>query len=142
MGYETILFVQDGDIATITLNRPEVMNCLNSTMRRKIPAALIEASASARVIVLTGAGRGFCAGQDLKDAKGLEDIEFERRRSMNSMRSISARSRPLRRSAGPAPKPIRDGDTIETRGFAGIGLADELAANTAVAVRATPARHN
>jgi 2-(1,2-epoxy-1,2-dihydrophenyl)acetyl-CoA isomerase len=77
MGYETILLAQE-DIATITLNRPKVMNCLNSTMRRKIPAALTEVSASARVIVLTGAGRGFCAGQDLNDAKGLEDIEFDR----------------------------------------------------------------
>ena len=35
MAYETILFAQDGDIATITLNRPEVMNGLNSTMRRE-----------------------------------------------------------------------------------------------------------
>ena len=78
MAYETILLAQDGDIATITLNRPEVMNGLNSTMRREILAALTEASASARVIVLTGAGRAFCAGQDLNDAKGLEGLEFER----------------------------------------------------------------
>jgi 2-(1,2-epoxy-1,2-dihydrophenyl)acetyl-CoA isomerase len=72
MGYETILFdVADG-VATITLNRPEVMNGLNAAMRREILAAAGEAAETARVLVLTGAGRGFCSGQDL-DPKAIND---------------------------------------------------------------------
>ena len=78
MSYQTILLSQEGGIATITLNRPEVMNGLNATMRREITAAVTEASTEARVIVLTGAGRGFCSGQDLGDAKSLDAADFER----------------------------------------------------------------
>ena len=54
------------------------MNGLNATMRREITAAVTEASTSARVIVLTGAGRGFCSGQDLGDATSLDAADFER----------------------------------------------------------------
>ena len=60
-----------GGICRITLNRPEVMNALNGALRRDLTAALREGW-SARVIVLTGAGRGFCSGQDLADASALE----------------------------------------------------------------------
>jgi 2-(1,2-epoxy-1,2-dihydrophenyl)acetyl-CoA isomerase len=72
MSYETILYDLKGGVATITLNRPEVMNGLNSTMRREIRAAATVAAAEARVLVLTGAGRGFCSGQDL-DPKAITD---------------------------------------------------------------------
>ena len=78
MSYQTILFSQRDGIATITLNRPEVMNGLNATMRREITAAVTEASTEARVIVLTGAGRGFCSGQDLDDATSLDAADTER----------------------------------------------------------------
>jgi 2-(1,2-epoxy-1,2-dihydrophenyl)acetyl-CoA isomerase len=78
MSYQTILLSQEGGIATITLNRPEVMNGLNAMMRREITAAVTESSMEARVIVLNGAGRGFCSGQDLGDAKSLDDADFER----------------------------------------------------------------
>ncbi|MCU0903932.1 MAG: enoyl-CoA hydratase-related protein [Tabrizicola sp.] len=66
----------DGGVHRITLNRPEVMNALNRDLRRDLTAAL-RAGHSARVIVLTGAGRGFCSGQDLTDAQGLEAAGFE-----------------------------------------------------------------
>jgi 2-(1,2-epoxy-1,2-dihydrophenyl)acetyl-CoA isomerase len=72
MSYQTILLSEEGGVSTITLNRPEVMNGLNATMRREITAAVTEASTGARVIVLTGAGRGFCSGQDLGDAKAMD----------------------------------------------------------------------
>lgn len=65
-----------GGIHRITMNRPGVMNALNRELRRDLRAAL-EAGHSARVIVLTGAGRGFCSGQDLTDASGLDDAGFE-----------------------------------------------------------------
>ena len=66
----------EGGVHRITLNRPEVMNALNRDLRRDLTAALL-AGHSARVIVLTGAGRGFCSGQDLSDADGLDAAGFE-----------------------------------------------------------------
>jgi len=74
MAYETILLTAADGVATITLNRPQVMNGLNATMRREITEAVTQAPATARVLVLTGAGRGFCSGQDLGDTANA-DIE-------------------------------------------------------------------
>jgi 2-(1,2-epoxy-1,2-dihydrophenyl)acetyl-CoA isomerase len=65
-----------GGICRITLNRPAVMNALNRELRQALTAAL-RAGCSSRVIVLTGAGRGFCSGQDLTDAEGLDEAGFE-----------------------------------------------------------------
>lgn len=65
-----------GGVHRITLNRPDVMNALNRDLRRDLTAALM-AGHAARVIVLTGAGRGFCSGQDLSDASGLDAAGFE-----------------------------------------------------------------
>jgi 2-(1,2-epoxy-1,2-dihydrophenyl)acetyl-CoA isomerase len=68
MSYETILFEVDGGIARLTLNRPDKLNSFNTQMHGEIRQALSTLSASgARVLILTGAGRGFCAGQDLSD---------------------------------------------------------------------------
>jgi 2-(1,2-epoxy-1,2-dihydrophenyl)acetyl-CoA isomerase len=66
----------EGGVHRVTMNRPEVMNALNRDMRRELTAAL-RAGHAARVIVLSGAGRGFCSGQDLTDAAGLEAAGFE-----------------------------------------------------------------
>ncbi len=63
-------------VTTITLNRPEVMNALNRGLRAELTAAL-RAAHSGRVIVLTGAGRAFCSGQDLGDAQALGAVDFE-----------------------------------------------------------------
>ena len=75
MTYETILFsVQDG-IATLTLNRPDVMNALNTRMRAEITAALgPDLPGDVRCVVMTGAGRAFCSGQDLKDSTPDRDL--------------------------------------------------------------------
>jgi 2-(1,2-epoxy-1,2-dihydrophenyl)acetyl-CoA isomerase len=67
MQFETILFEQSAGIARITLNRPDRLNSFTAAMHAELSAALDLAAADARVIVLTGAGRGFCAGQDLND---------------------------------------------------------------------------
>jgi len=64
--YETILLDQSDGVTRITLNRPDRLNSFTRAMHGELQAALDEAK-DARVIVLTGAGRGFCAGQDLKD---------------------------------------------------------------------------
>lgn len=69
MSYENILFGIEGGIATLTLNRPEKLNSFTQAMHLEVRDAFerIRADASVRVLVLTGAGRGFCAGQDLSD---------------------------------------------------------------------------
>src|SRR6266496_574897 len=59
---------RDGAVLTITLNRPEVLNAFNAAMHEALAAALNEAGDPAvRAVVLTGAGRGFCVGQDLTE---------------------------------------------------------------------------
>lgn len=65
-GYETIVFEAAGPVATITLNRPDRLNSFTVQMHEELRDALGNLGA-ARVVVLTGAGRGFCAGQDLGD---------------------------------------------------------------------------
>jgi len=66
MAYETIDFKADGAIARITLNRPERLNSFTVQMHEELRDTLTSLG-DARVVVLTGAGRGFCAGQDLND---------------------------------------------------------------------------
>ena len=65
MDYSAIQLVIRNDVAVITLNRPDVMNALNTQMRAEITHAVRDAETQARVIVLTGAGKAFCSGQDL-----------------------------------------------------------------------------
>ena len=69
MSYESILFETAGGVARLTLNRPEKLNSFTAAMHEEVRDALarLRADASARVLLLTGAGRGFCAGQDLGD---------------------------------------------------------------------------
>ncbi|MCH8615660.1 2-(1,2-epoxy-1,2-dihydrophenyl)acetyl-CoA isomerase PaaG [Sphingomonas sp. SM33] len=65
--YEHIIFEQEDGVARITLNRPDRLNSFTAAMHQEVRDALREHVGDARVIVLTGAGRGFCAGQDLND---------------------------------------------------------------------------
>jgi len=66
MAYETIDFKADGAVARITLNRPDRLNSFTARMHGELREVLGNLG-DARVVVLTGAGRGFCAGQDLND---------------------------------------------------------------------------
>lgn len=78
MIYDTILFEISDDIATITLNRPDVMNALNTQARAEVTDAVKRGGRDARVVVLTGAGRAFCSGQDLGDRANVANIDLER----------------------------------------------------------------
>ncbi|MDT9599976.1 2-(1,2-epoxy-1,2-dihydrophenyl)acetyl-CoA isomerase PaaG [Sphingosinicella rhizophila] len=66
MAYRTIDFKQAGGIARLTLNRPDRLNSFTVEMHEEVARAL-EGAGDARVLIITGAGRGFCAGQDLND---------------------------------------------------------------------------
>jgi 2-(1,2-epoxy-1,2-dihydrophenyl)acetyl-CoA isomerase len=78
MSYETIRLSIENGVATITMNRPEVMNGLNGQMRLELTHAFRQAPERARVIVLTGTERAFCSGQDLGDGGNAADIDIER----------------------------------------------------------------
>ncbi len=81
MNYETILFEVEDSIATLTLNRPESRNSMTSVMAKEVHKVLeeVEANPDLRVLVITGAGRGFCSGFDLRGAHSEEMSREERR---------------------------------------------------------------
>ena len=69
MRYESIIFAIESGVARLTLNRPDRLNSFTAAMHGEVGDALdrIEADPTVRTMLLTGAGRGFCAGQDLAD---------------------------------------------------------------------------
>jgi enoyl-CoA hydratase/carnithine racemase len=80
MPYECLLYeVKDG-VATLTLNRPERLNALGGTLRDDLHDALTRASADpdVRVMIITGAGKGFCAGGDVKAMNEAKEGQRER----------------------------------------------------------------
>jgi 2-(1,2-epoxy-1,2-dihydrophenyl)acetyl-CoA isomerase len=76
--YNSITLDVESDIAVLRLNRPDVMNALSSEMRAEIVDAARSAPRHARVLVLTGNGKAFCAGQDLSDGAGAASVDLER----------------------------------------------------------------
>jgi 2-(1,2-epoxy-1,2-dihydrophenyl)acetyl-CoA isomerase len=79
MAWETIVFEASDGVAMLTLNRPDRLNSLNARMHEEIAAALdtVESDGAIRALLITGAGRGFCAGQDLnlRDAGNAGDFD-------------------------------------------------------------------
>ena len=73
---ETVLSRRDGAVQTLTLNRPQALNSFNGAMHDALSSALKAAAADheVRCVVITGAGRGFCAGQDLSDPAVAPDL--------------------------------------------------------------------
>jgi len=98
--YKTILYEVSGKRATITLNRPEVYNAFNNDMSFELQAAIkdVAKNKDVRVLILTGSGKAFCSGQDLKDVQGAEN------RSLAE--SIHTRYNPLIKGMRNLPKPI------------------------------------
>lgn len=97
-----ILFAVADGVATITLNRPEVLNSFRRPMARELLDALdrVKGDELARAVVLTGAGRGFCAGQDLAEAappgKAMPDLGDIVRESYNPViRAIRTLEKPV-----------------------------------------------
>lgn len=71
MNYETLLYATDNDVALVTLNRPRVLNAMNQQLWIDLQAALdvVKADSRIKVVVLTGQGRAFSSGADLKESK-------------------------------------------------------------------------
>ena len=91
MAYSEILYDVSGKIATITLNRPEKLNAWTGIMEQEVRAALIEATDDdgVGVIILTGAGRGFCSGADMNNLNTLQQGASSGGRTSDSVRSVN-----------------------------------------------------
>jgi 2-(1,2-epoxy-1,2-dihydrophenyl)acetyl-CoA isomerase len=103
MSYESILYANADGVARITLNRPDRLNSFTAAMHGEMKDALarVEADTSTRVLLLTGAGRGFCAGQDLSDravAPGAAPVDLGE--------SIERHYRPLIMTLRRLPLPV------------------------------------
>ncbi len=131
--HETLLVHAESGVLTITLNRPEALNALNAAMRRELLAELRSAGRdeATRAVVITGAGRGFCSGADLRG--GSEEREFRR--------VIAGEYNPLIEAIRSLPKPVLS----SVNGVAaGAGMSLALAADLVVAsddARFVPAFH-
>lgn len=73
MNYQNISYNVDGAVATLTLNRPDAMNALTKPMRRELLQAFSECAKDddVRALLITGAGKGFCVGQDVKEMNDI-----------------------------------------------------------------------
>lgn len=120
--YDTIQYEVGGGVATITLNRPDSLNALNATMRRELLAAIKAAARddSVRALLITGSGRAFCAGADLRGGEGERQFR----------RVLTSEYNPLIEAIRTLPKPV----VVAVNGVAaGAGMSLVLAADLVVA---------
>ena len=125
MTEKPILLQRDGAVARLTLNRPDRINSLTLAMLGELSAALtdLDGDDTVRVVVLTGAGRGFCAGQDLADHEAVDDTR--------AIRSVVERHyNPVIRQIRGLPQPV----IAAVNGVAaGAGCSLALACDIAIA---------
>jgi 2-(1,2-epoxy-1,2-dihydrophenyl)acetyl-CoA isomerase len=125
MAYQTIEFKLEGGIARLTLNRPDRLNSFTVEMHEEVADALSKLE-GARVLVLTGAGRGFCAGQDLGDRAVAPG------QSVDLGESVEKRYNPLIRRLTSLPLPV----IARVNGVAaGAGANIALACDIVIAAR-------
>lgn len=100
MNYNCLLYTKEENTLTITLNRPDVFNAFNDEQSYELQDALKAAKKDeeVRVVVITGAGKAFCSGQDLKAIAGAEKRSF--------IDSLHKRYNPIIREMRNMPKPI------------------------------------
>ena len=100
MEYKFLRYTLEGSVATITLNRPEVYNALNDEITFELQNAfkVVGKDDKVRVVVLTGEGKAFCSGQDLKSSSAQKNRSFSE--------SLHKRYNPIIRAMRSLPKPI------------------------------------
>jgi len=128
MDQDLVLSATQGAVRTLTLNRPAALNSFTGAMHEQLLAALnaAAADASVRALIVTGAGRGFCAGQD------LADLSFEPGSATDLGALIHDNFNPLIRRLQALPKPV----VAKVRGIAaGAGANLALACDLVVAGR-------
>jgi 2-(1,2-epoxy-1,2-dihydrophenyl)acetyl-CoA isomerase len=98
--FKFLLYKVENGVATITLNRPDVYNALNNEITFELQDAFkaVAKDEAVRVVVLTGAGKAFCSGQDLKASSGEEKRSF--------LDSLHKRYNPIIRAIRNLPKPV------------------------------------
>ncbi|TMV90311.1 2-(1,2-epoxy-1,2-dihydrophenyl)acetyl-CoA isomerase [Thioclava sp. BHET1] len=131
MTFQAISYAIEEGVAQITLNRPDVMNALNTQMRAELHEAIARAQTEARVIVITGAGRAFCSGQDLGDGVSAAGLDLER--------VLREEYEPLLKAIYDCPVPVISAVNGAAAGAgANLALAADvvIAADTAVFVQA------
>jgi 2-(1,2-epoxy-1,2-dihydrophenyl)acetyl-CoA isomerase len=125
---QTILFELENNIARLTLNRPDKLNSFNEAMHLEVREALNQVKANgARVLLITGAGRAFCAGQDLSDRQAKPGES-----SVDLGESIEKYYAPLVRTLRALPLPVVAGVNGVAAG-AGVSLA--LACDLVIATK-------
>ena len=125
MAYETIEFKLEAGVARLTLNRPDRLNSFTVQMHEEVADALGQLG-EARCLVLTGAGRGFCAGQDLNDRAVAPG------QSVDLGESVEQRYNPLIRKLVALPMPVI---ARVTGVAAGAGANIALACDIVIAAR-------
>jgi 2-(1,2-epoxy-1,2-dihydrophenyl)acetyl-CoA isomerase len=100
MNFQFLLYSTEQGVCTVVLNRPDVYNALNDEITYELQDALKAAAKdeAVRVVVITGAGKAFCSGQDLKAAASQEKRSF--------LDSLHKRYNPIIRAMRHLPKPI------------------------------------
>jgi 2-(1,2-epoxy-1,2-dihydrophenyl)acetyl-CoA isomerase len=128
MIYTSIQYSEASGIARLTLNRPDRLNSFNAAMHEEVRLALAQATADgARVLVLSGAGRGFCAGQDLGDRAVTQGA-----RGADLGESIERNYKPLVLALQNLPMPV----VAAVNGVAaGAGASIALACDIVIAAR-------
>ena len=137
---DEVLTARSGPVLTITLNRPDVYNAFNRELHDALAAALAEAAdPEVRAVVVTGAGRGFCSGQDLKEFQEVSGTIRERLEETYhpNIRAIRALAKPVLAAVnGPAAGAglslacacdvrIASSNATFVPGFVGIGLVPD-----------------
>lgn len=125
MTYRTIIFTSEGGIGRLTLNRPDRLNSFTVEMHEEVADALAKLD-GVRVLILTGAGRGFCAGQDLGDRAVAPG------QAVDLGESVEQRYNPLIRTLTSLPFPV----IARVNGVAaGAGANIALACDIVIAAR-------
>ena len=139
MSYEQILYEKAGGVATITLNRPERMNAFTDVMIREWASALEDAriDSGVRVVILTGNGRGFCAGADLRSGSGIGDTV-----PGNAAPSAASRRNWLRDGVHAVPRAVQllDKPYIAAVNGAAVGAGMDMASMADVRIASESAK--